>query len=121
MSAFGEVKPHILSGDLIALGVTTNTPSPSLPDVPPIVTILPDWIEMATWHGIMGPAHLPNEIILKLNSATKIVMKDQEVQALIADLGGTVVAGSPEEFKQMVGKDIANIERLVKLANVEPQ
>jgi len=121
MSAFGEVVPHIKSGDVVALGVTTNVRSPSLPNVPPIVSVIPEWSEMATWHGIMAPASTPPDILVKLNNAMKSVLKDPELQNLIGNLGGTIVGGSPAEFKQMVASDIEKVTRLVKLGGVTAQ
>ena len=121
MSAFGEVIPHIKSGDMIALGVTTNARSPSLPDVPTLKSAIPDWVEMATWHGIMVPANTPAEIVNRLNAAMKTVLKDPEVQTFLGSLGGTVVAGSPEDFRQMIAVDLDNVSRLVKLAGVTAQ
>lgn len=121
MSAFGEVVPHVKSGELRALGVTTSTRSPALPDVPTIASILPDWPDVATWHGVMAPARTPPEIVAKLNVALRAVLKDPEVQTLISNLGGTVVAGTQDEFRQMVSSDIERVGKMAKLAGLSPQ
>ena len=121
MSAFGEVVPHINSGQLRALGVTTNVAAPSLPDVPPIISVIPEWSEMATWHGIMAPANTAPEIVAKLNVAMKSVLHDAEMQNMLLGIGGTIVAGSPSEFRQMISVDLDKIARLVKLSGATVQ
>jgi tripartite-type tricarboxylate transporter receptor subunit TctC len=69
----------------------------------------------------MAPARTPPEIVTKLNSALRSVLKDPEVQTLIANLGGTVVASTQDEFRQMVANDIERIGRMSKLAGLSPQ
>jgi len=121
MSAFGEVVPHIKSGEMRALGVTTLSRSAALPEVPSIAAVLPDWPETTTWHGVMAPAKTPPEIVARLNAAMRTVLKDAEVQALIANLGGTVVAGSADDLQRMVAADIERVTRMAKLAGLTPQ
>ena len=122
MSAFGEAVPHIKSGDFIGLGVTTNTRSPALPEVPTIASVVSEWPDTATWHGIMAPANTPPAVLAKLNSAVTKVLKHADVQKLIVDdLGGTIVAGSAEDFGRMVSADLERTARVVKLAGLTPQ
>ena len=121
MSAFGEVMPHLKSGELIALGVTTTAPSPALPDVPPIASALPDWPDTATWHGVMAPASTSPDILNKLNTAMMTVLKDAEVQKMISGLGGTVVGGSAAAFGRMIAADLERTARTVKLAGLSAQ
>lgn len=121
MSAFGEVMPHLKSGELIALGVTTTAPSPALPDVPPIASALPDWPDTATWHGVMAPANTSPDILNKLNTAMMTVLKDAEVQKMIGGLGGTVVGGSAAAFGRMIAADLERTARTVKLAGLSAQ
>jgi tripartite-type tricarboxylate transporter receptor subunit TctC len=121
MSAFGEVMPHIKSGQLRPLGVTTRQASPTLPDVPPISSVIPEWSEMATWHGIMAPTNTPPEVLAKLNVAMKSVLQDAEIKNMLAGIGGTIVAGSAVEFRQMISADLEKIARLVKLSGATVQ
>src|SRR6185369_783129 len=94
---------HIRTGRLRALGVTTATRAEALPHVPAVSEFIPTY-ESSTWFGIGAPRNTPPEITEKLNREINAALADSRMKARLADLGGTVLAGSPADF----GKRIAD-------------
>ena len=73
---------HIKSGKLIALGVTTAKPVPSLPDVPPIASVAPGY-EASSWFVTMAPAATPPAIIARLNAEANNILAKPEVRGAV--------------------------------------
>jgi len=94
---------YIKTGRLRALAVTTATRSETLPDLPTVGEFVPGY-EASTWFGVGAPKATPAEIVEKLNKEINAGLADPKIKARLADLGGTVLAGSPADF----GKLIAN-------------
>src|SRR5215813_1549821 len=85
----------------LVLAVTTTTRSEALPDVPVLSETLPGY-EASTWFGIGAPKNTPAEIIERLNKEINVSIADLEFIARLANLGGTVLAGSPADFGKLI-------------------
>jgi tripartite-type tricarboxylate transporter receptor subunit TctC len=88
---------HIAGGRLRALGVTSTTAAPQLPDVPPIAKFLPGF-ENAGWFGIVAPAGTPKEIVQKVYVDTRKTILSTEMKARFYAQGLAPVGNSPAEF-----------------------
>jgi tripartite-type tricarboxylate transporter receptor subunit TctC len=88
---------HIKAGKIRALGVTTTARAEALPDVPTIAEFVPGY-EASNWYGVGIPKNTPVEIIDMLNKEINAALADPNMKARLADLGGTVLAGSPADF-----------------------
>jgi tripartite-type tricarboxylate transporter receptor subunit TctC len=110
-----EVLPYIEGGKLRALAVTTQSPSPRLPNVPPVSEVLPGY-EIVLWNGVFAPAGTPQQIVDKLNAAIRKVLEDPAVRKLLAEQGSAPVGNSPAEFKQFLATEIDKWGKLVKLS-----
>jgi tripartite-type tricarboxylate transporter receptor subunit TctC len=97
---------QIRAGKLRPLAVTTATRSEALPDVPTLGEILPGY-EASAWIGVGAPKNTPAEIIDKLNKEINAALADPKIKARFADLSGTVVAGSPADFGNLIADEIA--------------
>jgi tripartite-type tricarboxylate transporter receptor subunit TctC len=95
---------HIKTGKLRALAVTTATRSEVLADLPTMSEFVPDY-EASIWYGIGVPRKTPAEIIEKLNRETNAVLADQRMRARIADLGETVLSGSPADAANQIDEE----------------
>src|SRR5262249_13579085 len=95
---------YIRAGKLRALAITTTTPSEALPDVPILIETLPGY-EVSAWFGIGAPKTTPAEIIERLNEEINASIADPRFIARLANLGGTVLAGSPAEFGKFLRRD----------------
>jgi tripartite-type tricarboxylate transporter receptor subunit TctC len=110
-----EVLSYIETGRFKALGVTTKTRSPRLPNIPAIDEYLPGY-EVVLWNGLFAPANTPPEIVDKLNAAVKKVLQEPDVEKTFASQGTRLVGNSPAEFKQFVGTEVEKWARLVKIS-----
>ena len=112
-----EVLSYIDSGTVRALGVTTRTRSPRLPNVPAIAETLPDF-ELVLWNGVFAPAGTPLAVVIKLNTAIQKVLLDPDVHKSLKDKGATIVSNSPEEFGRLFRAEVEKWGKLAKLAGV---
>ena len=111
---------HIRSGALRALAVTTATRSQALPDLPTVGDFLPGY-EASAWYGIAAPRNTSSEIVAKLNNEMNAGLADAGVRARLADLGGTVIPGSPADFGKLVADQIEKWGKVVKLSGVRAE
>ena len=111
---------HIRSGALRALAVTTATRSQTLPDLPTVGDFLPGY-EASAWYGIAAPKNTSSEIVAKLNMEMNAGLADAGVRARLADLGGTVIPGSPADFGKLVAEEIEKWGKVVKFSGAKSE
>src|SRR5579862_5346578 len=109
----------IKSGRLRALGVTTATRSNELPDVPSIGEFVPGY-EASQWYGIGAPKGTPADVIERLNRETNAVLADPKMQARLAELGASALAGSPADFGKLIVDETAKWAKVVKISGAKP-
>lgn len=112
--------PSIRSGTVRGLGVSSASPWPALPDVPPIARTLPGF-EVRSWIAIAAPAAVPPAILAKLNEAIRQVLGDGEVRERLATLGVAPEASTPEAARAFVSSEIARWQGVVETAGIERQ
>jgi tripartite-type tricarboxylate transporter receptor subunit TctC len=110
----------IRAGTVRALAVTTATRAPVLPDLPTIGDFLPGY-ESSAWYGFGAPRNMPAEIVDRLNQEINAGLADPKLKARLADLGGTVIAGSPADFAKFVADDAEKWAKVVKFAGVKAE
>jgi tripartite-type tricarboxylate transporter receptor subunit TctC len=108
----------IRAGQLRALGVTTEQPSPALPGVPTVAATVPGY-EASAWFGMGAPKGTPKEVIAVLNREINAALKDEKMLAKLADLGGTPLAGTPEDFGKVVVTEIQKWAKVVKFSGAK--
>ena len=111
---------HIRAGKLRALAVTTATRSEALPDIPTVGDFVPGY-EASVVLGIGAPMNTPAEIIDKLNKEINAALADPKIKARLADLGGTVLAGSPADFGKLIAEDTEKWGKVIRAANIKPE
>jgi len=104
---------YITTGKLRPLAVSTATRSDALPDLPTISEFVPDF-EESIWYGIGAPRKTPTEIIDNLNKETNVVLADERIKARIADLGETVLGGSPAEAANQIAEETEKWGKVIK-------
>jgi tripartite-type tricarboxylate transporter receptor subunit TctC len=107
---------YIKTGQLRALAVTTASRHEAL-NIPTIGEFVPGY-EASTWFGIGAPRNTPAEIVSWLNQEINASLADPKVKARIADLGGTVIAGSPARFGKLIAEDTEKWAKVIRSANV---
>jgi tripartite-type tricarboxylate transporter receptor subunit TctC len=110
---------HIRAGRLRALAVTTATRSDALPDVPTVGEFVQGY-EASGWYGIGAPKNTPAEIFEKLNKEINAGLAAPKMKARLADLGGTVLPGSPAEFGKLIADDTEKWGKVIKFARIKP-
>ena len=93
--------PHIKSGRLRALGVTSAQRDPALPDVPTVAETVKGY-EATAWFGIGMPKGSPREAIDKINATVNAALADPGMLKRYADLGGSPMGGTPEDFGKVI-------------------
>lgn len=119
-AAVGNVQQHIRAGKLKALGVTSASRLPALPDVPAIAETLPGY-ESSAWFGLFGPAHMPAELTRRLSEAARAAVQSPEVRRRIEHEGATPVGNSPEAFAKFVESEIHRWGAVVRYAGAKPE
>jgi tripartite-type tricarboxylate transporter receptor subunit TctC len=116
----GSVMSFVKAGTLRPLGVTSVKRMDVLPDVPAIGEFLSGY-DALSWAGIGAPAGTPADIIAKLNTETNAALADPALQAKLAELGTSVMTGSPDDFKKFIAAEIEKWGKVVKFANMKPE
>jgi tripartite-type tricarboxylate transporter receptor subunit TctC len=109
---------YVRAGKLRALAVTTATRSEMLPDVPTVGDFVPGY-ETSTWSGLGAPKATPAEIVEKLNKEINASLADPKIKARLADLGGTVLPGSPADFGKHIAEETEKWAKVIRAANIK--
>jgi len=109
---------HVKAGKLRALAVTTADRSEALPNVPTMHEFVPGY-EASNWYGIAAPKNTPAELIDKLNKEINAVLADKTLRARIADLGETVLGGSPTDFAKTIAQETAKWGKVVEFCGAK--
>jgi tripartite-type tricarboxylate transporter receptor subunit TctC len=112
--------PQIKGGKLRALGVSSLTRIPALPDVPPIADTVKGY-EASAWIGIGAPRETPAEIVAMLNKQITASLKDDTIKQRLADLGAEAQPQmDPAAFAKYVADDIGRWAKVIKAAGMKP-
>lgn len=107
--------PHIKSGKLRALAVTTEQRSMQLPDVPVLDETVRGY-EASAWFGMGAPAKTPKDVIAVLNKSINEGLADARLKARLDDLGGATMGGTPEDFGKIIVAETAKWKKVVEFA-----
>ncbi len=109
--------PHIKTGRLRAIAVSSAQRTAVLPEVPTVADTLPGF-EAVPWYGLFVPAGTPKEVIAKLNQEIAAALHAPEMRTRLAREGVEVVAGSPEQFGSFFRAEIDKWAKVIKQAGV---
>jgi len=108
------------AGKLRPLAVTTATRWEGLPDIPTVNDFASGY-EASAVSGLGAPRNTPAEIIDKLNKEINAALADPNMKARLADLGGTVLAGSPADFGKLIAEETEKWGKVVKFSGAKPE
>jgi tripartite-type tricarboxylate transporter receptor subunit TctC len=111
---------YIRTGKLRPLAVTTATRSDALPDIPTVSEFVPGY-EASAWYGVGVPMRTPVEIIDRLNTEINAGLADPKIKARFADLGGTVLPGSPADFGKLIAEETEKWAKVIRAANIKAE
>ena len=113
MGAQPAAMPHVKSGKVRALGVTSAKRSTALPDVPAIGETVPGY-EFNQGFGILAPAGTPQPIIVRLNREINEILRTREVRDILESQGAVPAGNTPAEYAAYLKKETAKMARIVK-------
>ena len=111
--------PHVKSGRLRGLGVTTAKRSPVAPDIPPIAEVGVPGYEASGWYGLMVPAKTPPEIIARLHSESIKALNRPDVKERFAATDLEPVGAGPEQFAAHIRSEIDKWAKVVKATGMK--
>jgi tripartite-type tricarboxylate transporter receptor subunit TctC len=115
------ILPHVQSGGVRALAVTTPKRSVSLPDVPTISESGLPGYDANTWGGILAPAGTPREIVTRLNAEINKALAAEDVRAKLIAGGVEIQGGSPNDFLDYIKAELVKWGKVAKDAAIEPE
>jgi tripartite-type tricarboxylate transporter receptor subunit TctC len=113
-----QALPVIKQGQLIALGVTTPQASPIAPDIPPIASEVPGF-DMTNWYGMLVPAGTSAATVHALQRSLATVLTQPDIKQKMYNEGMTVVASTPEQFAQFLGRETDKYNRIIESAGIK--
>jgi tripartite-type tricarboxylate transporter receptor subunit TctC len=109
---------HIRAGTVRPLAITAATRSDALPDLPTVGDYVPGY-EVSTWFGVGVPTGTPTEIVDRLNTEINAGLADPKMNARLADMGGTVLALSPNDFGKLIADETGKWAKVIKFAAIK--
>jgi len=119
---FSTIPPalgYIKADKLRALAVTTSTRFEGAPDISTMGDFVRGY-ETSQWYGIGVPTNTPVEIVEKLNKEINAALADPKMKARLADIGGTVLPGSPADFRKLIADETEKWAKVVKFSGAKP-
>ncbi len=113
-----QAAPHIKSGRVRALGVTSEKRDPAFPDIPTIAEGGVAGYAMTNWYGLLVPGGTPKPVIAKIHGEVVRILNLAAVKERLAAEGATVVGSTPEEFAAFLKEEIAKDARVVKASGL---
>ena len=106
---------YIKAGKLRPLAVTTKTHCEGLPELPTVSDFVPGY-EASGWYGLVAPKNTPSEIIDKLNKEVNAAFNDPRTKSRLADIGGTMLAGSPADFGKLIADEPEKWGKVIRIS-----
>jgi tripartite-type tricarboxylate transporter receptor subunit TctC len=111
--------PHLSSGRLRALAVTSSTRSPLAPNLPTVAESGMPGFEALVWYGLVGPKGIPNGIVRQVNTEIVRLLNLAEVRERFATLGATPAPGTPDDFAKQIKADYDKWAKVIRNAGIK--
>jgi tripartite-type tricarboxylate transporter receptor subunit TctC len=113
--------PHVSTGKLKALAVSTRMRSPLLPAIPTVHESGVKGFEMQTWFGLLAPAGTPADIVNRLNTAVVTIVAMPDLRERLSSQGMDPQSSTPGEFSARIHSELAKFADLVRAARIQPE
>ena len=118
-ASVATLNPHLKSGKIRALGVTTLQRSRLQPTLPSLAESGVPGLSLSGWYGLLAPADTAQSVVETLNRAIVRVLHMPEVAARFAADGSEPAPGTPDQFRQLIDRDIDTWSRLFQQAKIK--
>ena len=120
-TAIAGAIPHVKSGKLLPIAVSSSKRASSLPDVATFIENGVSDFEASSWVALLAPAKTPRAIVTRLNTELNAVLNDPEVRERLNGMGITAAPGTPESFGAELSRDLAKYGPVVKAAGIKAE
>jgi len=120
-TAIAGAIPHVKSGKLHPVAVSSARRASSLPEVPTFMESGLTDFEINSWVALLAPAKTPKAIVDRLNTELNAVLNDPEARDKLNGMGITATPGTPEKFGEEMKRDLARYGQVVKAANIKAE
>ena len=117
--SLSTIKPHLPSGRLVALAVTSRERTPLAPDIPTLYELGYKGVDLNSWYGIFGPKGMPADAVKVLNDHLNVILKMPDVVEHIAVQGTSPVGGSPEVLAKTNRADVELVGKIINELNIK--
>jgi len=114
MSSVPTLLGHIKNGKMRAIAVTSVKRVDDLPQVPTVAESGYKGFEAVTWFGVVAPAAVPKDIVLRLNTELNKALQTADVKKKLGDQGAAVLGGTPEQLGALIKSEITRWAPVVK-------
>ncbi|MBI4191443.1 MAG: tripartite tricarboxylate transporter substrate binding protein [Betaproteobacteria bacterium] len=115
----GAAMPQIAAGKLKGLAVTSPARVPLAEGIPTMIESGVPGFAVQAWNGILGPAHLPRQIVVKLNEAINEGLQRSDTRGQLAKLILYPITDTPEGFQRLIAQELGNWREVVKRAKLQ--
>mgnify|MGYP003337400764 FL=1 len=112
-------QPHVKANRLRALAVSSAKRTAAMPDIPTVAETVPGY-DTVSWQAILGPRALPRDITARWNSEVDRILQMPDFKARLAADGMEMVGGPPSHFLEVLKRDVARWQSVVKIAGIKP-
>jgi len=113
-----SVVPHVQGGKMKALAVTSPQRTALLPEVPTVAEAGVPGFQLEAWFGLLGPAHMPADLVKRINEDLKVVLAMPDVKEVLARDGTYPRHSTPEAFKALVKSDLERWTNVIKVSKI---
>jgi len=106
--------PHVRSGRLSVLAISSGKRSPQSPDLPTVAEAGVPGYDFTPWYGILAPAATPQNIVMKLNREILGIVEKPDMKSRFLSQGVDLMSSSPEEFSKLIRSEIPKWRKIVK-------
>ena len=110
--------PHVKSGRLRAIAISTAARSPAIADLPTVAEAGVPGYESSLWYGVLLPARTPSTIVARLNQTINSILRDPDVKERFAGLGAEPVGNSSVEFGKYIGSEVIKWGKVIKAVGI---
>jgi len=112
--------PHVRTGKLRGIAVSTSKRSPVAPEVPTMIESGMTGFDIPTWYGVLAPAGTSKDVVGKLTAEIARMLTLPDVKERLSGEGAEPTPSSPEQFAQFIQSEVAKYAAIIKEANVKP-
>jgi tripartite-type tricarboxylate transporter receptor subunit TctC len=116
---FPGAMPHVKTGRLRPIAVTSAKRSTLLPELPTIAESALPGFDVTSWYGVFAPARMPADIVAKLNTEIRALAQSDDVKSRIAGVGAEIETNSPQEFAKLIHAEIERWSHVVKASGAQ--